>query len=213
MIHIMIADDHQMFIDGLKSILKNEKEIKIIGEALNGFDLLKQFELKVPDLVLLDINMPVMDGIETTKMIVSKYPAVKVIILTMHSSREFVAGLIEAGASGYILKNTGKKELLEAIQTVWNGKSYYSSKVTEVIMDSFRNPLRSIENAELPSLTDREKEVLRLIGEEYSTRQIANKLFISINTVETHRKNIMGKLNTKNMAGLVKYALQLGLIG
>jgi len=208
----MIADDHQMFIDGIKSILKNEKEITIIGEALNGKLLINQFDTVRPDIVLMDINMPDMDGVEATKLISTKFPSIKVIILSMHSSREFVAGLIEAGASGYILKNTGRKELVEAIQSVSEGKSYYSAAVTDVIMDSFKNPVRKIENPELPQLTDREKEVLKLIAREFSTKQIAEELFISTNTVETHRKNIMGKINARNMAGLVKYALQHGLI-
>lgn len=208
----MIADDHQMFIDGVKSILKNEKNIKITGEALNGTRLFELFQTELPDIVLMDINMPGMDGIEATKIISSKYAHVKVIVLSMHLSREFVAGLIEAGAHGYILKNTGKKELVEAIQAVAEGKSYYSNSVTEVIMDSFKNPARKISNPELAQLTDREKEVLKLIAKEYSTKQIAEELFISSNTVETHRKNIMSKINAKNMAGLVKYALQTGLI-
>jgi DNA-binding NarL/FixJ family response regulator len=212
MITLLIADDHQMFIDGIKALLKNEKEIKVIGEALNGVQLLKLLEKEKPHVVLMDINMPEMDGVEATKTITSKYPKVKIIMLSMHSTKEFVAGLIEAGASGYILKNTGKRELLEAIQAVSEGKSYYSKEVTEIIMDSFKNPLRKLQNPELPQLTDREKEVLKLIAQEFSTKEIAEKLFISTNTVETHRKNIMSKISAKNMAGLVKYAMQTGLL-
>jgi DNA-binding NarL/FixJ family response regulator len=212
MIKVIIVDDHQMFIDGVKSILKNEKNIKIAGEALNGHQLFELFKTELPDIVLMDINMPGMDGIEATKIISAKYSKVKVIVLTMHSSKEFVAGLIEAGAMGYILKNTGRKELVEAIQAVAEGKSFYSNSVTDVIMESFKNPARQITNPELAQLTDREKEVLKLIAKEYSTKQIAEELFISSNTVETHRKNIMSKINAKNMAGLVKYALQIGLI-
>jgi DNA-binding NarL/FixJ family response regulator len=212
MINVIIVDDHQMFIDGVKSILKSEKNIRITGEALNGLQLFELFKTELPDIVLMDINMPGMDGIEATKIIAAKYAKVKVIVLSMHSSKEFVAGLIEAGASGYILKNTGRKELVQAIQAVSEGKTFYSNAVTEVIMDSFKNPARQISNPELAQLTDREKEVLKLIAREYSTKQIAEELFISSNTVETHRKNIMSKINAKNMAGLVKYALQTGLI-
>lgn len=212
MITVYIADDHQMFIDGIKALLKNEKDIQVIGEANNGVELLKLFEKEKPTIVLLDINMPEMDGIEATKIITSKYSQVKIIILSMHSTKEFVAGLIEAGADGYILKNTGKKELLEAMQAVATGKSYYSKGVTEIIMDSFKNPLRKIQSPELPRLTDREKEILKLIAQEFSTKQIAEKLFISEETVNTHRRNIMSKTSAKNMAGMVKYALQTGLI-
>lgn len=212
MIRLIIADDHRMFIDGIKALLKNEKEIKVTGEALNGVHLLRLLEKETPDVILMDINMPEMDGVEATKLITTKYPRVKIIMLSMHSTKEFVAGMIEAGAAGYILKNTGKKELVEAIQAVSQGKSYYSREVTEVIMESFKNPSKKNQNPELPQLTDREKEVLKLIAQEFSTKEIADKLFISPNTVETHRKNVMSKIGAKNMAGLVKYALQLGLI-
>src|SRR4051812_37116992 len=134
MINVIIADDHQMFIDGVKALLKNEKGISVIGEVLNGKLLLDQLEGLQPEIVLMDINMPEMDGIEATKQINNKFPKVKVIILSMHSSKEFVAGLIEAGASGYILKNTGKKELIDAIQTVARGSSYYSMEITQTMM-------------------------------------------------------------------------------
>ena len=207
----MIADDHQMFIDGIKALIKNEKEIEVIGQALNGKALLLMLDAILPDIVLMDINMSEMDGIEATRTITQKYPMVKVIMLSMHSTKEFVAGLIEAGASGYILKNTGKKELVDAIQQVSKGKSYYSEEIMKLMMDSFKNPASKIQNPELQQLTEREKDVLKLIAAEFSTKEIADKLFISPNTVETHRKNLLSKLKAKNLAGLVKYAVQMGL--
>ena len=211
MIRIIVADDHQMFIDGIKALLKNEKEIHVVGEALNGEDVLLLLEKVMADIVLLDINMPKKDGIETTREIINKFPGVKIIILTMHNKNEFITGLVNEGASGYILKNTGKRELIEAIQTVYKGDSFFSKEVTETVMSNLhKKPAeQKIESAHL---TEREKDVLRLIAQEFSTKQIADKLFISANTVETHRKNLMSKLNAKNIAGLVKFAIQTGII-
>jgi two-component system, NarL family, nitrate/nitrite response regulator NarL len=212
MIKIMIADDHQMFIDGIKALLKTEKDIEVVGEALNGKALLAVLDKSTPDIVLMDINMPEMDGIEATKELAANFPHIKVIMLSMHANTEFVVGLIESGASGYILKNTGKKELTHAIRSVHSGSPYFSEEITASIMSSFKNPERTVRNAEMEKLTEREKDVLKLIASEFSTKEIADKLFISTNTVETHRKNLFSKLKVKNLAGLVKYALQTGLI-
>jgi len=211
MIRIIIADDHLMFIDGIKALLGNEPEVNIVGHALNGVALLSLLEKEKTDIILLDVNMPVMDGIETTKQVCQKYPDVKIIMLTMHNNHEFIYGLIHAGASGYILKNTGKEELMDAIRSVYKGKTFYSEDVKETIMQNIsQRPAE--QKIEATRLTDREKEVLKLIAMEYNTHEIAEKLFISINTVETHRKNLLSKLNAKNIAGLVKFALQTGLI-
>lgn len=211
MIRIIIADDHQMFIDGIKALLKNEKDMKVVGEALNGEEVLSVLQKEKADIVLLDISMPVMDGIETTKRLHEKFPEVRILMLTMYNKHEFISGLMNAGASGYILKNTGKKELVEAIEAIYEGKNYFSKDVTETIMKDLHKKPSEVK-IELVQLTKREKEVLILIAQEFSTRQIADKLFISQNTVETHRKNLMSKLKVKNLAGLVKFALQTGLI-
>jgi two-component system, NarL family, nitrate/nitrite response regulator NarL len=211
MIKVIIADDHQMFIDGIKALLRNEKDIKLVGEALSGDEVMALLAKEATDLVLLDVNMPVMDGIEATMKIRVAYPDVKILMLTMYNKHEFISGLINAGASGYILKNTGRKELIEAIKTVHAGKTYYSEEVTDTILQHFsKTPAE--QKIEAVQLTEREKEVLKLIALEYTTPEIADKLFISTNTVETHRKNLMSKLKAKNIAGLVKFALQTGLI-
>jgi DNA-binding NarL/FixJ family response regulator len=211
MIKIIIADDHQMFIDGIKSLLVNENDIKVIGEALNGKQVLSLLEKELADIVLLDVNMPEMDGIEATKLIKQKYATVKILMLTMYNNQEFVFGLMNAGASGYILKNTGRKELLEAIQAVNDGKTFYSKEVTETILQNFAKKPGE-KKIEAAHLTDREKDVLKLIAQEYNTQEIASQLFISANTVETHRKNLLSKLQAKNIAGLVKFAIQTGLV-
>jgi DNA-binding NarL/FixJ family response regulator len=211
MIQIIIADDHQMFIDGLKSLLSGEQDIEVVGEALNGLETLKLLETTHADLVLLDINMPEMDGIETTKQMQLKFPSVKILMLTMHNNTEFIFSLMNAGASGYILKNTGRIELIEAIHSVYAGKTFYSKEVSDTILQNISKKETDKKLDEV-HLTDREKDVLKLIAQEYSTQEIATTLFISVNTVETHRKNLLGKLQAKNIAGLVKFAIQTGLV-
>lgn len=200
-----------MFIDGIKALLLNEKDIKLVGEALSGKEAIAGVTKERPDIILLDINMPDMDGIETTRELRKNFPDIKIIILTMHNNYEFISTLVSEGASGYILKNTGKVELIKAIKTVYSGSTFFSVAVTETIM---KNLNRKPEEEKLGAvqLTKREKEILILIAQELSTKQIAEKLFISVNTVETHRKNLMAKLHAKNVTGLVKFAIQVGLI-
>lgn len=211
MIKVIIADDHQMFIDGIKSLLVNEKGIKVAGQALNGKEVIALLEKEPADIVLLDVNMPEMDGIEATKLIRQRFPSVKILMLTMYNNHEFVFGLMNAGASGYILKNTGRTELLDAIKSVNEGKTFYSKEVTETILQNFsKKPAE--QRVEAAHLTEREKDVLKLIAQEYNTQEIAAELFISTNTVETHRKNLLSKLQAKNIAGLVKFAIQTGLV-
>lgn len=212
MIHIAIADDHQMFIDGIKSLLKGNKNIHIATEANNGETLLQQMANTPVNLILMDVNMPVMDGIEATKQVKQKYPDTRVIMLTMFSSKDYIEKLLRAGANGYILKNTGKEELTTAIERVMQGESYFSKEVTERIMEGLQGK-KAENNPHMVELTEREKDVLRLIAQELTSHEIADKLFISFHTVETHRKNLISKLQVKNIAGLVKYAVQNGLAG
>lgn len=211
MIKVVIADDHQMFIDGIKALLVNEKSIQVVGEALNGKKVLDLLEQQQADIMLLDVNMPEMDGIEATRIIRQRFPSVKILMLTMYNNTEFIFGLMNAGASGYILKNTGKTELLEAIHAVFSGKTFYSKEVSDSILQNLpKNP--GEKKLEEVHLTEREKEVLKLIAQEFNTQEIAAQLFISTNTVETHRKNLLSKLHAKNIAGLVKFAIQTGLV-
>ncbi|MFI5221023.1 MAG: response regulator [Bacteroidia bacterium] len=211
MIKVIIADDHQMFIDGIKSLLRTHKNISIVGEANNGEQVLEILSKDPADIILMDVNMQVMDGIEATKQVRSKYPNVKILMLTMFNTKEYIEKVLRAGAHGYILKNTGKEELHEAIDKIMNGESYFSKEVTGRIMEGIQKR-KSVENDPMRAeLTDREKEVLKLISQELTTQEIADKLFISHHTVETHRKNLISKLNVKNTAGLVKYAVLQGL--
>lgn len=210
MIKIIIADDHQMFIDGIKSLLESEKSLSIIGEALNGKQVLELLEKKKADIILMDINMPEMDGLEATKIISKKYTDVRVIMLTMYNTRDYIAKMISAGASGYILKNTGKKELMNAIQTVHGGQTFYSEEVTARIMESFRNKDKD-ERINI-ELTAREKDVLKLLAQDLTSHEIGEKLNLSSHTIETHRKNLLSKLQARSTVGLVKSAMEMGML-
>ncbi len=212
MIKIAIADDHQMFIDGIKSLLKGNKNMLVSLEATNGEQLLSLLKEQQTEVILMDVNMPVMDGIEATKQVKKLFPEIKVIMLTMFSSKDYIEKLLRAGANGYILKNTGKEELTTAIEKVMQGESYFSKEVTERIMEGLQGK-KAENNPHMVELTEREKDVLRLIVQELTSHEIADKLFISFHTVETHRKNLISKLQVKNIAGLVKYAVQNGLAG
>jgi len=209
-IRIILVDDHEMFIDGLRGILTPIKNIDIVGSANNGIELLKLLESKPVDILLMDVNMPEMNGIEATKEVVKLYPEVKVLMLTMFDTSDYIQKVLKAGAHGYILKNTGKKELMEAIEAVCSGQSYFSNEVTKTIMLGLQNKPKQANNTMEVELTEREIDVLRLIAQEMTTNEIGEKLFISKHTVETHRKNLISKLNVRNVVGLVKYAMDKG---
>ena len=212
MIRIVIVDDHQIFIDGVKELMNSIDEIEVVGIANNGIDLIDLLTKQEADVILMDVNMPKMDGIEATKHVVKHYPETKVLMLTMHDSRMFIEKLIRIGAHGYVLKNTGKAELKLAIETVQNGKNYYSTEVTQRIIEVMQMKEKKKKKTGNVELTEREKDVLKLIAQELTSNEIAEKLFISHHTVESHRKNLIAKLGVRSVAGLVKYAVQIGLI-
>ena len=211
-VKILIADDHDLIREGLKSLLEPEPSITIIAEAINGEEVLAQIkQLPELDIILMDINMPVMDGIDTTLKIKENYPEIGIIVLTMYNRKEFVKNLIASGADGYVLKNSGKKVLMEAINCVAGGEPYYEKEITRTIMSTFKKPLSYRTNVDV-ELTEREKDVIRLIVRGKSTEEIAEQLFISKHTVDTHRKHILAKLEVKNVAGIIRYAFQTGLV-
>lgn len=199
---VYIVDDHQMLIDGLKSLLMGEKGLSVVGENTNPQTALAEIESYKPDIVLSDINMPKMDGVELAKLIKKRLPDTKIIALSMFGEKETIEQMLRAGASGYILKNTGKTELLEAIKQVSQNNTYLSKEVEETIHN------QGYQHSELePKLSAREIDIVELIAKEYSNAQIAEALFISERTVETHRKNIFRKTNTKSVLGLIKYCI------
>lgn len=211
MIKTIIVDDHQIFLDGLKEVFKAFNDITIVGEANNGVDLIDLLSKTTCDVVLMDVNMPKMDGVEATKYVKQNYPDIKILMLTMHDSKAYIEKLLKAGADGYVLKNTAKGELQLAIETVCSDQNYYSPMVTQTIMNSVRQKEATNANYGEVELTDREKDVLKLIAKELTTHEIAEKLFISHHTVESHRKNLIAKLGVRSLAGLVKYAVKMGL--
>ncbi len=209
-INVIVADDHQIFLDGLLALLQDVENLNIIGTAINGLDVLELLKSLTIDLVILDINMPQMDGIELNKVIKKEYPNVKTLVLSTHSDPDKISSLTKGKANGYLLKNCGKMELLEAIYTIVNyNTNYFSSEVKEKYMNSVFNPNNKEEHIE--ELSKREIEIINLITQEYTAQEIAEKLFISPHTVNTHRKNLLAKLNVKNLAGLVRYAVKNGL--
>jgi len=207
MIKILIADDHRIFRQGLVSLLETEQKLKIIGEAKNGYEILDILKQKIPDIILLDIEMPDMNGLEAVRNIRKDYPNVKIIVLTMHKKSSYVKQMMKSGISGYLLKDAGKEELLKAMEAAMSERTYYSQEIMLHVM----NGLSGSEKKD-SDLSDREIEIIRLIARQMTTREIAVELTLSVHTVETHRKNILLKLGLRNSPGLVRYALQKGLI-
>jgi DNA-binding NarL/FixJ family response regulator len=210
MIKVFIADDHQVLIEGLKLLLDEHPKIQITHTASNGQQVLDLLEDETCDVILMDINMPVISGLDACKIIKKKYPEIKVIALSTFNKGSFIQQMLKNGASGYLLKNTSREELIEAILKVHDGKIYLNSETNQLLIDNLMN--KSNGNSFIPSLTRREKEVLKLIAEELTTNEIAEKLFISLNTVETHRRNLISKFNVRNSVGLVKAAMEKGLL-
>jgi DNA-binding NarL/FixJ family response regulator len=214
-IKILIVDDHEVVRDGLKNILLSLNNVAIAGEAANGEDAISMYDSLKPELVIMDISMPGMNGIEATRIIKENDPNAKILILTMHDNQEYLNQIIRSGAKGFVLKNTDKEELLDAVKTVSSGENFFSKDISKLIIENYIRSAKETDKnegyKEVP-LTKREIEILKLIAEGHSNQEIANKLYISYNTVDTHRKNIMHKLSIKNTAGLVRYAIEKALI-
>lgn len=215
-LNIGIAEDHQVMIDGLTALLEEFEDIRVTIKANNGKNLLEQLETHQPDVILMDINMPEMDGIEASSKVKEKYPGIAIIILSMFDHVKLIKECLKAGVDGYLLKETGIDELKEAIVNVSNGKTHFSKPVADKILlrKSKEKPRKSsFKQADLPiTLTPREIEVLQLICEEYTSNEIAAELYISVNTIETHRRHLLNKTKSKNVAGLYRYAMQHNLL-
>jgi len=212
-INIAIADDHKIFREGLSELLSKESDLNVLGGAGTRSELLEILNKYKINIVIMDIDMGDLNGIDLTVDILNKYPDLNVLALSMHGDKNYIVKMLEAGAKGYILKNAGKDEMLNAIHTVANGNTYLSNQVSSKLLEHITNPA-SVKNKhpENTPITDREIEVLILISEEYSNSEIAEKLFISVRTVDTHRRNLLEKLGVKNTAGLVKYAIHNGFL-
>lgn len=213
MIRIFIADDHVMFAQGVESLLTGEQDFLIYGKAGTAAETLEQVRANPPDVLLLDINLPDRSGMEVCKDVRAELPDVKVLVLSMHSDESYITAMLAQGAQGYVLKNTGKEELCEAIRALAEGNTYFASAVKDVIMRGLVQNQGTIgRSKEPPKISRREKEVLRLIVNERTTQEIANELFLSEKTVESHRAALLAKMGARNTAGLVKSALQWNLL-
>jgi len=210
-IKVLLADDHQIIVDGLKSLLQNTADIQVAGEANNGREVLRLLGILKIDVILMDIDMPVMNGIDALKEIKRTLPGIKVIILSMHQEAGMIKSLMTIGADGYILNSTSQDELIGAIRKVAAGQPYFSPEVTLSLLNTPQNNLQSSKQ-QTEMLTDREEEILKLIAEGFSNKEIGTKLFISHRTVDTHRTNLMKKLNANNIAGLISYAIKNGMV-
>ena len=205
-INVLLTDDHQLIIDGLKSLLKDQEDINVSAEANNGREALRILSFLPVNVVLMDIDMPVMNGIETLKEVKKQYPDVKVIILSMHSEAGMIKSLIDLGANGYLLKSCTQDEVVSAIRKVAASQSYFSTVVTMALL----KPANQEQKTEI--LTERETEILKMIAAGFSNKEIGDKLFISHRTVDTHRTNLMKKLSVNNIAGLISYAIKNGIV-
>lgn len=208
---IIIADDHKIMREGLRTLLEKNDGFEIIAEAGDGRTTVRITEELTPDLVVMDTIMPDLNGIEATRQIIARNPKIKIIALSMYSDKQFVMQMLQAGASGYILKDCAFKELVYAIQSVVDGYIYLSPKINTILLKEQVFEPKEVSSSVFTLLSAREREVLQLIAEGKSTKEIANSLFVSIKTIETHRQQIMSKLKIHSIAGLTKYAIREGL--
>jgi len=210
-IRIIIADDHKIVRNGLRSLIEKELDIEVIAEADNGRNAVR-FALELaPDVVIMDIAMPDLNGIEATRQIIAALPVTKVIALSMHADKRYVMEMLKAGASGYVLKDNAYEELSSAIRTALGNRTYLSPQVAEIVIGDYVKLAQTANDSVFSLLSAREREVLQLLAEGKSTARIAESLYISVKTVETYRQHIMEKLNIRSIAELTKYAIREGL--
>jgi len=208
-IKLIIVDDHKMFLDGLVEMLSKSEKMQVIGTAANGTEALEVISQQQPDILISDIRMQEMDGFQLSKALKKSYPDIKTLIVSMHNEPITINKLLQEGVMGYILKNTGRNELFTAINSIHNGQTYFSDEVQKIYMNSMVSHKKKNQSIQL---TKREREIVRLIAQEYTTGEIAEELFISLNTVETHRKNILKKLEVRNSIGIIKKTMELNLL-
>lgn len=207
---LLLVDDHRLFLDGLRPLLAQERGFEVVGEAMDGEQAVAMVDALQPDVVLMDVAMPGLNGIEATRRILALRPATRVVILTMHADRRYVKEAIKAGASGYLLKDASSSEVIAALRQVGSGRVQLSPRVRDLVVDDYVQGARGDSQAGSP-LTPREQEVLEAMAEGLSTKEIAWRLHVSTKTIETHRKQVMDKLDLHNLADLVKYAIREGL--
>lgn len=212
-IKVVLAEDHTIVRKGIRSLLESEGDMVILAEASDGREAVKEVEKHHPDVVLMDISMPGLNGLEATRQIKQRYQDTKVLVLTMHETAEHIFQILQAGASGYLVKHTAPQELVQAIRAVNRGETYLSPSISSTVVEGYiRNAETTMKNDDFEKLTNREREVLQLIAEGKTSRQITDLLHISEKTVRTHRSHIMEKLDAHSIAELTRYAIRKGII-
>lgn len=210
-VRIIVADDHKLVRDGICSLLEKQEGMEVIAETEDGRTTVQEVQKRSPDVVVMDISMNDLNGIDATRQIIAKSPRVKILALSMHSDKRFVLGMLSAGASGYLLKDCGFMELADAIRIVVSNQTYLSPRIAGTVTDDYVNRMAATDTSVHSTLTPREREVLQLIAEGKSTKITASLLQVSIKTIESHRQRIMGKLEIYSVAELTKYAISEGL--
>jgi DNA-binding NarL/FixJ family response regulator len=212
-IRLLIAEDHAIVREGIAALLSTCADINVIGQAVDGADAIKQIGELKPDVVIMDISMPQVNGIEATQRVLADGFCGKVIVLTQYEKEEYVRQALQAGVSGYLSKDSIKEELIEAVRRVHSGERYLSSSISSLVVDDYYRKVRQKDlNRSVPILTKREVEILQLIAEGYSSKQIAERLYLSVRTVDFHRKNIIQKLDIRDVAGLTRFAIKHRLV-
>lgn len=211
MIRILLADDHVILLDGLKAILNSEADMEVVDTATNGVQVLEKLEKHAVDVLLLDLQMPVMDGYETINQVTKKYPDLRILVLTTTDEGSIITALFKAGAIGYLLKNASQETIISGIRDAFAGKKVISPHLTAKMLDSLSQKPRPGPGT-IPKITRRELEVIKLIAREFTTQQIADELFVSTNTVATHKRNLFVKMDVKNSVGLIRKATEWGLL-
>lgn len=210
-IRIIISDDHQLFRVGIANLLASSPEIEIVAQAENGLEAIEKAKSLNPDVVIMDLTLPIINGVEATRIIHKELPETRILVLSMHAEKNYIKEALEAGAAGYLFKDCTYDQLIEAINSVCQGKNYLSEKITEVLIHDYLSKDGQIQiNSQ--DLSERESEILKLVAEGKSTREISEKLFISIKTVGTHKQHIFEKLNFKSISDLIKYAIKKGIV-
>jgi DNA-binding NarL/FixJ family response regulator len=210
-IRILIADDHSLVREGIRALLETVDDVEVIADASDGLDAIKMIQTHRPNLVLMDIGMARMNGLDATARIVKEFPGVRVVILSMHANEEYVLQALRAGASGYLLKDAKKQELLLAVKSVASGKTYLSPEVSKHVIDNYVQSVGT-QGSPLEKLTPRQREILKLISEGRTNKEMAGILNLSIKTIDTHRTQLMDRLDIHDVAGLVRFAIKMGLV-
>jgi DNA-binding NarL/FixJ family response regulator len=211
-IRVLLVDDHAILREGIKALLEKRENIEVVAEAANGREAIPKAIEACPDIVVLDVSMPLMDGLEATRQMKRDNPDIKILVLTMHDSEEYFFQLLRAGASGYVTKRTISRELVSAIEAVYRGESFFCPSMAKHLLSDYLRLDKNADHTEREELTPREREVVKLIAEGYTNQQIANLLHRSVKTIESHRSNILRKLNIHDSIELVKYAVRKKLI-